>query len=311
MHLIVDISYLYHRHLYSVRSGKRRALRAVVDGQLMDTTMIYFTLMDLEAIRKRWATACEELVISLCFDSKSERKSESAEYKSNRNSLTESDFDSLRTIQEIVTNIGYNVYKATGMEADDLITSLVKEYKNEFDFTVVYTPDSDLLVNIDRNVGIMRYKTSLAKVARGRDVMDKAHMAIGIGNYSQVMGDEWECTAPYNVTLLYKCTCGDKSDKVAGIKGFGPAAFNAYINYLVNELGVTNEQFAEMDDADKVEDVIKRSVEYLGEFKVRQALEALELVKFRLVEVCKPDKRDTNESRNIEYGKYSMVSLCD
>ncbi len=309
VHLIIDISYLYHRHIYSVRSGARRKLSAIVDGQLVDTTMIYFTLQDLEAIRKRWLTACDELVVSICFDSKSDRKDENKEYKSKRNSLTEDDFNCMRNIQEIVTNIGYNVYKAQGMEADDLVTSLVSKYKDDFDFTVIYTPDSDLLVNLGEKVGLMRYKTSLAKLAKGKDVMDKAHLAIGVNNYSIFMSDEWGCWAPYNVTMLYKCTVGDSSDNVPGIKGFGPAAFDGYLKYLTTQLGVTSEQFAEMNKAENVEEILKRSAEYFGEFKLQQALEALELVKFRQVDVGKPEKRDSNESRNTEYGRYSMVSL--
>lgn len=311
IHLIVDVSYLYHRHLYSVREGKRKRLSAIVDGKLVDTTMLYFTLMDLEAIRRRWITACNELVVSVCFDSKSERKNESADYKSNRNALGEEDFDNFRVIQEIVTSIGYNVYKAPGMEADDIVTSLVNSYKNLYDFTVVYTPDSDLLVNIDKNVGVMRYKSSLASASRGRDVMNQAHMAIGVNNYSQVIGEEWECCAPLNITLLFKCTCGDKADKVAGIKGFGPAAFNSYVRYLINDLGFTAEQFEELTDANKVKEALERSANYLGEVKLQQALDALELVRFRQVAVDEPSKRDSDETRAVNYGKYSMASLID
>ena len=79
-----------------------------------------------------------DVTISICFDSKSDRKSEDSEYKANRkSSLVDSDFAKIQLTKRILTMVGYNVYQIEGCEADDLVYSLVQMYKNQFDATYI------------------------------------------------------------------------------------------------------------------------------------------------------------------------------
>lgn len=318
IHLIIDFQYLFHRHLYSIRSAEhsekelgyrkgRKRLSWVVDGQEIETSRIYYPLADLETLRRYWCQG-HDVTLSICMDSKSERKSESSKYKANRQGLQDVDRDAIQRIEECLRNCGYNVYKQPGMEADDIVGTLVKLYKDKFDYTVIYTPDSDLTVHLDDNVGIMRYKSSYSKMGgKSRDVLNN-HMAIGKSTFSAVMGDEYKCKMPFNTILLFKATAGDKSDGVPGISGFGVKAFDALIGYL--ELRGTD--FESLRDPDKVEGLLTTLDSYLGSFKVQEALESLALVRCRHAEIAENEPIagcGSQESREKAYSVYGMASL--
>lgn len=316
-HLIIDFQYLFHRHLYSIRQAEeeelmlgyrktRKKLSWVVDGEEVDTTRVYFPLHDLESIRQHWEGMCDELVISVCMDSRSERKSENSEYKSNRKGLDDKDFDALKRIEEALRTCGYNIFKADGLEADDFVGSLVAKFKNDFDFTVVYTPDSDLLCHLDDNVGVMRYKSALAHANKYKGV-NASHVPVSKNNFTDVMSAELKCEMPYNAIILYKCTVGDKSDGIKGIVGFGNAAFGNMISYF-REKGI---DFSKLNECENVKKLLEDNVAYFGSGKVAQALDALKLVECRFTEVgdTAPVKADSIEKRELAYMKYGMQSL--
>lgn len=299
LHVIVDFMYLYYKYVFTYRSGRLRSLTApmMVDGikRNLDISMIYYPLKEIEDIRRRWETAGHDVTMSICFDSKSDRAEEDADYKAHReNKLDDDDFANVDMIREKVIQAGYNVYKEPGVEADDLVTSLVNRYKREFNFTLIYTPDADILVNLQPGVGVMRYKSKTG------------YHTVSHENMCEVLGEELKCTMPYNAILLFKCTSGDKSDGIKGVSGFGPAAFTKYVDALEDE-GV---DFERLTDLDYLEGVIRGSGHLLkkGEEAVAEALDALKMAGFRDIEVAYPNKVGTKELREIAYeGMPSLI----
>ena len=307
LHLIVDFQYLYHRHIYSILAGKKTRLSCIKDGVEIDTTRIYYPLKDLESFRKYWGSRDKEVTVSVCFDSKSQRKDKDEEYKSNRpNRFDNEDFKAIETIKEILTTAGYNIYKEDGKEADDLIADLVRRYENDFDFTVIYTPDSDLMCYLSDKVGIMRYKVG-NKGKKGD--FGSSHTPISINNFAEYMSNELKCDMRFNTMILYKALCGDKSDVIKGVKGFGPKAFDKFIAHLETK----ETDFASLKDINKVRELLLNEKDYLGEDAVEQALYALSLIKSVDVEVTakRPVKADSRETREKAYMPYLMKSLVD
>ena len=307
IHLIVDFQYLYHRHIYSIKAGRKRMLSCIIDGVEVDTTRIYYPLKDFESFRRYWESTGKEVTISVCFDSKSQRTEEDDDYKSNRGGRLDSvDFEAIDTIRELMTRAGYNVYKEDGKEADDLIADLVKRYENDFDFTVIYTPDSDLMCYLSEKVGIMRYKTG-GNGKKGD--FGSSHTPVSINTFAEYMSNELKCDMRLNTIILYKVLCGDKSDCIKGVKGFGPKAFDKFIAHLDTK----DTDYEGLNDPNEVRKLLLNEVEYLGEDAVEQALYALDLVVCSEVTVTerKPVKNDSIVTRESAYMPYLMKSLIN
>ena len=304
-HIVVDFSYLYYKYFFKLMNaeqgrGYMRRLSTVIDGAEVDTTYQYYIGKEIESFRNRILTAdpSGEVTLSICFDSKSERKDEDTNYKAERVSrLNEDDFDNHAKLRQFFEEIGYNTYKEEGKEADDLVHSLVNKYKDEFDTTVIYTPDKDLMVNIDDKVYVMRSSTFKSE----HDIVTKS-------NYESYLTEKMKCRVPYNSILLYLSMVGDKVDGINGIKGFGPKAFDKFVEYLSSR----EYDFTKLNKADEVERVLK---EYAGVYSgkntnaLEQALNSLKMAEYRDVEVAKPVKNDSDESRNRVFTKYGMNSL--
>ena len=305
IHLIVDFQYNYYRVKYGFERGKgyRKRLSSIVDGEEIDTTYMYLVLKDIESYREKYRFLSDgtenDVYTSIAADSKSIRKEEDSEYKSNRdNKLDDTDFENISRTLETLKVAGYNIYKKDGMEADDIIRALVMKYENDFDLTIIHTNDSDILVNLSNKVGVARFKSNI-----------KNHILITPYNFSEVMGAEFKCQMPYNCIMLYKCLVGDKSDKIKGVTGFGAARFNKLITYLGDDYN-----FEGLKDVENVENCLNglNASSFLTDEQLEEARHSLDLVKFRPVDLKDfeaPIKADTDETRRVAYMKYNMASL--
>ena len=288
-HIIMDANQNYHRIAYRIDAGlMKRLTYAGEDGYFGlhtgdDITYIFHTLNLMETEFKRHKVELTEgqpgTVFSIAFEGgKNERVEKNADYKSNRaGKVTEDGRHALKVVQEILTEIGYNVYQETGYEADDIARSLVRAYEKDYNHTLLYTNDADWLINLSSKTSVMRYKSSTANYTH-----------ITPANFSQVMSDEYGCAMPYNCILLYKSLVGDKSDCVKGVKGFGPKAFDKLIADMVAK-GFRNikgtDGFLLLIHPQNVKNVIEIEQDIIGgnkpamkEERLRQAYESLELV---------------------------------
>lgn len=273
-----------------------------------DISQIYYTIKEIEGFRQKLEQYGHEVTMSICFDMPSGRKdvSEEAtdgeneaalEYKSKRvKRLGEEDFSNMGIVRELLSEAGHNVYRLDGTEADDLVADLIKNYKDKFDYTIMYTSDADLLANIGPGVGAQRFKAT-----KGYSQVDKA-------TFSQYLSAEYKCNVPYNSLMLYKCTVGDTSDNIKGIVKFGPKAFDKLVSYLDSK-GVNWE---EQGTYTKTLELLQLCRGYLSDDNIKQAMESLSLVRPMILEegtLEEPNKISTKELRIKSYGKYNMKSL--
>lgn len=300
VHLIIDMYYMFYRYKYIIESGRIKRLTTVVDNEVLDVSYLYYTLKSIESEIAKFVN--DDLTVSICVDSHSARKDENTEYKSNREGkLNDSDYVNLKLIEDTLRDIGYNVYKEYGAEADDLINGLVKNYHKDYDMTYIYTPDADILVNLKDDVHIYRFKTST-----------REHTLITPDNFSELLSKELNCDMPFNAIVLYKALCGDKSDKIAGIKGYGAKSFDK----LIKELREENFNFKLLSSYNNVETLIHmKEVTITGgdKEKLKQALDSLLLVRSHDTEIVNihPIKNpDIEENKKRIYGeKYKFSSL--
>lgn len=312
---IVDYSYLYYKYLFQVMNGKMKRLTTCIDwkGTFIekDVSTIYYSMKEIEGIRKQLEGFGHELTTAICFDMPCEERklnnstegiAEAAQaYKSKRGKkLTEEDFENIEFVERTLNSAGHNTFRVKGMEADDIITNLVSKYKTEFDFVLIYTSDKDLIVNVDNTVGVMRYKVT------------KGYGQVDINTYTSYMEPEFKSTIPYNALLLYLCTVGDKSDDVAGIKKFGPKAFDKLVEYIKDKEPGIDWKLASTKEG--VTDILDKCKGYLTDEQLEQALVSLEMVapiKISDEIISKLDRKCTRELREETYSKYSMGSLID
>lgn len=306
VHIVVDYSYLYYKYKFQVEYGKMKRLTAVVDWlgakTERDISAIYYSMREMESFRKNMEKDGNDVTMSICFDMKSKRKEgdseESAKYKSNRtNKLGEDDFLNIQAVESMMSLAGYNTYRYDGFEADDLINHLVGGTKNDFDYTIIYTPDTDLTVNICENVGVMRFKAT------------KGYTHLDPENYEEYLSAEFGCRVPYNSILLFKSTVGDKSDCVAGIKRFGPKAFDK----LVDTLSSLGARWEICGVVETTKQLINHPNNGLTDIQREEALTSLEMVKLQPLDenmtLPYPNKRTSQELREKAYSPYGLTSL--
>lgn len=305
IHLIFDFQFLYYKYKFALDSGRMRRLTTPVDvgGVVVekDVSQIYYALREIESIRKKLEKSGKHIVVSVCFDSKSKRKdgdtTEAKEYKANRvKKLNDEDFDNIELVRNILTTAGYNVYKMDGIEADDLVHALVS-YSDVFDYTVIVTCDLDIAINVSDKVGLYRFKSS------------SGYGAVDMKTFSNVVKNELKCDVPFNAIMLYKATVGDKSDNIAGIKKFGPAAFTKLIKHIEDSMDI---EWSEAVTYEKTKEILEKCKGYLTDDQLKQAFDSLELIKpieFSDDEIEPPVKISNSKLRENAYMKYNMKSL--
>lgn len=103
---------------------------------------------------------------------------------------------------DIMSSIGFPTQIAEGYESDDLMYTLARSYKNDFDTIHVHTSDSDLYFLVDDNIIIDTVGPNVGKY-------------ITPGNYYTTV--EKNGTCPYNVFHIRKLCKGDTADNIPGI----------------------------------------------------------------------------------------------
>jgi 5'-3' exonuclease len=185
-------------------------LSATVDGKTISTTMAFNFLRFVVKL----VNAGDIPII--CLDSwVNLRKLASDTYKANRPGLNIPDFgDQLEIIHNSLISSNFNVLREDGYEADDLMLAAAKQLTDGK--VKIYSCDMDLTQGIDENVSWVR----------GHNQKKYEVNEITRENYGRVIG------IPYNTIVLYKATVGDPADNIAGIKGFGAAAFSKLIDQM-------------------------------------------------------------------------------
>lgn len=301
IHLIFDFMHIYYKYFF--RKGLKR-LSAPIDwnGTVIekDTTLIFHPLSDIESQRRSFESQGNDVTVSVCFDSKSHRNdSEDSDYKSGReHRLSEEDIKNIDYIKERLAIAGHNTYKLDGFEADDLVNYICNKYKDQYDYTVIFTNDKDLIVNVCDNVIVMRYKS-----------VDGGYNPVRRDNYESYLEPEFKVFIPYNALGLYLATVGDKSDHIKGINGFGPVAFKK----LITKVAAKNDvNWSECGDYHKAFEVAQMCREFLTDEQYQDMLDSFALVANLKVEdgwLEAPERKSTREMREDAYGGLRMMTL--
>lgn len=137
--------------------------------------------------------------------------------------------------EEILRDLGYPVQAVDGYEADDVIYSIVKYYKDDFEHIYIHTRDSDLSFLVSENVSI--------------DLVGDKGKVINMYNYNSVV--ESNNDVLYNTIHLRKLCAGDTSDNIPGI-GWDWAK-------KLDEV-IPNDKYKCLGDLDIARDYIKKAV---------------------------------------------------
>jgi 5'-3' exonuclease len=191
-------------------------------------------------------------------------------------------FDMTRNVSEL---IGWKNYGIRGMEADDLIGSMVENWDGKAEITIV-TGDKDLLQ-------LLRPGVRIAFMKKGYNVYD-------IYTYERFV-EEYGISPKQFIEV--KAFTGDTSDGYPGVKGIGPKTALKLIKEYGSVAGVI-EALHELTPAmrKKIEEdmdmllLSKKLAEIHCEIDMNDSIEALEIPLYN------PEKRDL-----IEREGYSMI----
>ncbi len=171
--------------------------------------------------------------IIVTFDSKGKGKRQELyeQYKANRESTPEDLILQVEKLKEIIPNMGITMIAVESVEADDIIYSLTKKFKDKE--CIIVTKDKDLYQMVDERVKLLDYKKN--KIIDIDEVINK----FGIG--------------PEQI-LDYLALVGDTSDNIPGVKGIGPKTAVK----LLKEFGNLDNIY---ENTDKLKGSVKSKIE--------------------------------------------------
>lgn len=186
---IIDTFGFFFRLYYAMSGLKTK------DGR--PSSMVHGFANFIANLRNEFSS--DYIIFALDSRGKTFRSQIDPNYKTNRQTPPEALVAQLPICIDMIEKMGLYSYSAEGYEADDIIASVVKKYKNTHKINIV-THDKDLYQLIDKNVKIY----SPAK---------------------KVLYDEEGCYEKYGVypdqIRDFLAICGDSSDNIPGIKGIG------------------------------------------------------------------------------------------
>jgi DNA polymerase-1 len=174
------------------------AIRELSNSKGFPTNAIYgFTNMLMKLCRD-W----EPDYIAVVFDSKGPtfRHEAYGDYKANRKAMPDEMIPQIPKIKEIVRGFSMPVLEETGMEADDIIGTLVKKYSGADVTTVIISGDKDLMQLVSEDVLMMDTMKDKTYDIEGV----KERFGVGPEKVVEILG-----------------LAGDSSDNVPGVPGVG------------------------------------------------------------------------------------------
>lgn len=150
------------------------------------------------------------------------RKDIYPDYKAHRTEPPDELIPQFPLVDELIKVLGLPEIKEAGYEADDVIGSVVTQWKNDFDEILIASGDKDLMQFVDGPVKML--DTMKEKIYSREDVKDK------MGVYPEQIMD-------------YLSLIGDSSDNIPGVDGIGPKG----AQNLIEEFGTLENILASVD----------------------------------------------------------------
>ena len=140
------------------------------------------------------------------------------EYKANRKEMDEEMVQQMPYFEPLIKSFGVHSLAIKGLEADDIIASLVNKYKDDYKITIV-SSDKDLMQLLGGN-------TTMLDTMKNR--------TIGVNEVEEKFG-----VTPDKV-IEVQSLIGDSSDNVPGVPSVGPKTASQLINQFGSLEGIYN-----------------------------------------------------------------------
>lgn len=144
--------------------------------------------------------------VAIAFDpgTRLDRNDLFEEYKANRKPMPDDLRPQIPEIQTTLEVLGFPLLKIDGKEADDIIGTLCKKYKKQFEEIIIVSGDKDLYQVLSDNIHMLRGKKGVSEF--------------------QKIDPEWvekEVGITIDQVTDYMAILGDSSDNIPGVKGIG------------------------------------------------------------------------------------------
>ncbi len=247
--------------------------RPLINSKGFNTSAVFGFINSLiKAIKDTHATH-----VAITFDMGLSRRDETVrEYKTTRPRMPDELSMSMAYIRKIVRAMGYRIVEVEGYEADDVIYTLVRRFRDDFDRIYILTSDKDILQLVDEKV--------LVYDSRADVVYDPQKVEEKFGIPPHLIPD-------------YLTLVGDQIDNIPGIKGIGPRSAVE----LISRYG-------------PIEEIIRHTDELPAKFRSRIKEKAQELLRIkerviRLMEV--PLDISVEELRPSAMDRVTLFSLLN
>lgn len=237
-YVLIDYMHLAHRCM----QAQPLSTTVEIDGmiQTVDTTVPTYTIKNIFNYAGRgvhFAGVCFEGGSSNRKKYFTEGTGDDAGYKGTRQRQNGSFYRGINLAIQLMINGKVSLYRKEGLEADDMLYSLVQKIKSVDTTTPIdiITNDSDLLPLVDEQVSVYMRGT-------------RTHAEEGCPErnlYYQVTPETWDdylsytsayknFVIPYNSMLLFKLIRGDKADNIsASVKGFGGVKYSQLMEQML------------------------------------------------------------------------------
>ncbi len=182
--------------------------------------------------------------ISVVFDlpSKTFKQEKVESYKATRKETPNDLRIQVPKIKEILRLWGIKILEMEGYEADDIISTLTKRFKNKYEIIIV-SPDKDMLQLIDTNVKVFNPMQNV--------IYDTEKLKEKYGIFPNQFVD-------------FQIMVGDSIDNIKGIKGIGKKTAVK----LLNEFGSLDNIYKNLDNLkEKLKKGFEEAKEYIDESK--------------------------------------------
>lgn len=241
-YVIIDYMHLAHR-CYNAQPLSA-TVKDNMTGQVVtvDTTIPNYTIKNIYRYGGKG-----EYYTAVCLEGgNNQRKAyfsngsiDGSGYKGNRGSYRTPFYDGVNMTVSILLEGMVSCYRQEGLEADDMVYSLIQCIKRVDTKTPidVITNDADLLPLVDDQVSVY--------MRGNREYSEQGCPTHRL--YYQVTPESWEeylsytsayrdFYIPYNSMLLFKMIRGDKSDNIApAIKGYGGKKYSELMDRMVED----------------------------------------------------------------------------
>lgn len=191
---LIDGNSLAYRAFYAIPS--------LTTSKGKPTNAIYgFVVMLLKILKEE-----KPDYLAILFDSKTPtfRHNIFPKYKIHRKKMPEEMFIQMPVIHKVIKSLGCFYFSIDGYEADDLIASFVKKFKDDCDEIFIFTQDKDILSLIAEKIRVISSKKGISE----RTIFNREKTIEKFG------------VSPERIPDLLSLI-GDSSDNIPGAKGIG------------------------------------------------------------------------------------------